>query len=303
MSINFRNSVLPQTKVQNFTTHENKLEDKSKSTSNIKKAVLVATGIGISALCAYGIYAATKGKVKPTSVKPNIDSVTNNSTNVVNTVQEKLSKIVDDFKALPYERNQKLKDAKPTITQLRNGKYKVDIKSDNKQNIFVCDKLGNFEKMIEMDYDGNKRIATGTFDGINNYAHDTHCIRSMKSYSPTKTLDNGIKYKRIEYKKDDCAGHIVTKKYGDVMLVQNIAEASTPEGYHDYNTFVRLSEGKPNLVYQKKTEGNKHLDGVAFIPSAKPNKTVDKDDSTMREILLKDMDEKFVSTFIGIKSR
>lgn len=297
MSINFKNTVLPQAKVQNFTTNENKLEDKSKSTSNIKKAVLVATGIGISALCAYGIYAATKGKVKPTSVKPNIDSVTNNSTNIVNTVQEKLSKIVDDFKALPYERNQKLKDAKPTITQLRNGKYKVDIKSDNKQNIFVCDKLGNFEKMIQMDYSGNRRVSVYTFDGINNYAHDTHCIRAMTSYSPTKTLDNGIKYKRIEYEKDGCAGHIVTKKYGDAMLVQNEAGAGTPESYHYYSTLARLSEGKPNLVYQAKTEGNEYLDNVAFIPSAKPNKTVDKDGSTMREIL-KDMDEKFACTFL-----
>lgn len=302
MSINFKNTVLPQAKVQNFTTNENKLEDKSKSTSNIKKAVLVATGIGISALCAYGIYAATKGKVKPTSVKPNIDSVTNNSTNIVNTVQEKLSKIVDDFKALPYERNQKLKDAKPTITQLRNGKYKVDIKSDNKQNIFVCDKLGNFEKMIQMDYYGNKRIATYTFDGINTYAHDTHCIRAVTGFSPTMTLDNGIKYKRIEYEKDGCAGHILTKKYGDVMFVKNEAGAYTPESYHLCGTFARLSEGKPNLVYQAKTEGNKRLDDVAFIPSAKPNKTVDKDASTMREIL-KDMDEKFVQIFIGIEPR
>ena len=302
MSINFKNSVLPQAKVQNFTTHENKLEDKSKSTSNIKKAVLVATGIGLSALCAYGIYAATKGKVKPTSVKPNIDSVTNNSTNVVNTVQEKLSKIVDDFKALPYERNQKLKDAKPTITQLRNGKYKVDIKSDNKQNIFVCDKLGNFEKMIQMDYYGNKRIATYTFDGINTHAHDTHCIRAVTGFSPIRTLDNGIKYKRIEYEKDGCAGHILTKKYGDVMFVTNEASARTPESYHLCGTLARLSEGKPNLVYQMKIEGNKDLDSIAFRPSAKPKKIIDKDGSTMHEIL-KDMDEKFALTFIGIQPR
>ena len=40
----------------------------------------------------------------------------------------------------------------------------------------------------------------------------------------------------------------------------------------------------------------------ATKPSAKPNKTVDKDASTMREIL-KDMDEKFVPTFIGIEPR
>ena len=297
MSVTFNSSVPQQAKVQNFTASENKSDDKSKSTSNTKKAVLVAAGVGLTALCAYGIYAATKGRVKPSSVKPHIDTapVANDSTNVANTVQEKLSKIVDDFKALPYDRNQELKEVEPTITQLKNGKYKIDIKSDNKQNILVCDDSGNFEKMIQINTLDMGVKDIGVFDGINNYAPDTHCIKSVTIH-PNRKLDSGVDYKKIDIETNDFKGDITTKKYEDkILVIRDGHNPTTRDFRYDY-TLARVSDGKPDLVYQSIRYGNDEK-CFSFTPSKNVVKVAADDASAASEIL-QGMDNRFMQLFI-----
>ncbi len=101
----------------------------------VSNKVLAAGLVGLAALASVGVYMATRGKGK-CNIKPQ------NTEEVVENIQQKLDKIVEDFDKTIY------KDWKKSVEKLKNGKTKVTLVNDKHKTIYVYDKNANPEKMV-----------------------------------------------------------------------------------------------------------------------------------------------------------
>lgn len=245
-------------------------QNKSTASDKTTQKALLYTGLG--ALAALGIYLATKGKkaIKLNNLgnKP-IENVVNNTNEMANSVQSKIDDVIKQFKETNVDHyidirhcTDDIKNVEPTITKLKNGKYKLEFvyqsKTKNTYNdVLILDNMGNFEKRIVFnkypDVNGNKGLALyDVFDGINQLQ-----ANRIKSYKAL-TGKNGKRTIELE-KQGGWKNRINIKSSDDATLVMNNGWSKRGEETPAFvATAIIKKDGKPTEAFRSisKDSGN-----------------------------------------------
>lgn len=223
--LNYSSQVSANKKKVHFTGNLEK--EKNSTTKKVVGGLAIATTI---ALAIYAIKTGKLGKFK---------NVTGDTKPIANGIQNEVSNIkpnaIDDVvKAYSERAKSYIKaEGEPIITQLKNGKLKIEFLGQNrKRAIIVCDNGGKVEKLIEFQ-GKNYNI----FDGLNPFK--AKCLKSC-AYRKTRTNEFVLHLEKpFDFKKPDDMYMAEISKLGDTSHLHWQKEIT-----------VRSNEKVANIVSQ-----------------------------------------------------